>query len=62
MTKLIASNRLDFPDPFSPTTAVSPSKNGSTVFLRNDLKPLSSTLLIFVMSHFADRAENSPRE
>src|SRR3954452_5598229 len=36
----MASTTLDLPDPFGPTTTVTPGSNWSVVGLANDLKPL----------------------
>ena len=38
-THLIASTTFDFPQPFGPTTAVTPFENLILVLLANDLKP-----------------------
>src|SRR3989338_3325471 len=38
-TKQIASEILDFPDPFGPIITLIPLSNGISVFLANDLKP-----------------------
>ncbi len=42
-TQLMASDRLDLPQPFGPTIAAMPSANSSRVRSANDLKPRSST-------------------
>src|SRR4051794_10420811 len=36
----MASTTLDFPEPFGPTTTVTPGSNSRTVGSANDLKPL----------------------
>src|SRR5215510_11047937 len=38
-THATASTRFDLPDPFGPTTTVTPGSNSRTVFSANDLKP-----------------------
>src|SRR5215207_8026197 len=38
-TQATASTRFDLPDPFGPTTTVTPGSNSSTVLSANDLKP-----------------------
>ena len=40
-THATASTRFDFPDPFGPTTTVTPGSNSRTVLSANDLKPRS---------------------
>src|SRR5436190_8944058 len=40
-THATASTRFDLPDPFGPTTTVTPGSNSSTVLSANDLKPRS---------------------
>src|SRR5437764_2919201 len=42
-THLIASSKLDLPQPFGPTIAVTPSWKLKTVLSANDLKPKSSS-------------------
>ena len=37
--QLIASTRLDLPDPFGPTITETPGTNSSTVLSANDLNP-----------------------
>src|SRR2546425_6358804 len=44
-TQRTASEMLDFPHPFGPTIAVTPSSKGSSTEPANDLKPDSSSLL-----------------
>src|SRR2546425_10523159 len=44
-TQRTASEMLDFPHPFGPTMAVTPSSKGSSTEPANDLKPDSSSLL-----------------
>src|SRR5580704_1302659 len=51
-TQLIASLRLDLPQPFGPTTAAMPPPlNRSSVRSQNDLKPWSSTFLSLSKLH-----------
>ena len=38
-THATASTKFDFPDPFGPTTTVTPGSNSSTVLSANDLNP-----------------------
>src|SRR3954469_1088935 len=40
-TQATASTRLDLPDPFGPTTTITPGSNSSTVLSANDLNPRS---------------------
>src|SRR4051795_2490180 len=40
-THATASTRFDLPDPFGPTTTMTPGSNSSTVLSANDLNPRS---------------------
>ena len=44
-TQRIASTRLDFPEPFGPTTAVMPAVKSMTVDSANVLKPKTLSVL-----------------
>src|SRR3990170_4456270 len=45
MTHAIASTRFDFPEPFGPTTTVTPGSHSIRVRSANDLKPTSESVL-----------------
>src|SRR4029453_4907684 len=44
-TQATASTRFDLPEPFGPTTTVTPGSNSSTVLSANDLKPRGGSAL-----------------
>ena len=48
-TQRIESKILDLPHPFGPTTAVIPGSKFSVVLSQNDLKPISSNLLKYML-------------
>ena len=48
MTHRKASSRLDLPQPFGPTTPVSPGSIRSSVGSTNDLKPINLSLLMCI--------------
>ncbi len=47
---LMASIRFDFPEPFGPTMAVTPSGKVSVTLSMNDLKPMMSSFFSFMIS------------
>src|SRR3990167_5025912 len=49
---LIPSARFDLPQPFGPTTAVTPGSKLSSVFSAKDLKPTSSRRLKYIYESF----------
>src|ERR687888_97767 len=49
-TQRTASEMFDLPQPFGPTTAVTPSSKGSSTDPANDLNPESSSLLSLMES------------
>src|SRR3990172_4679842 len=53
-THATASTRLDFPEPFGPTTTVTPGSKSSVVFSAKDLKPLRVSDLRNIL---ADRSD-----
>ena len=51
MTQRSASSRFDLPQPFGPTTPVSPRSMTRSVGSTNDLKPSRRRRAIFIKSH-----------
>src|SRR5271165_2679395 len=50
-TQVMASERLDFPQPFGPTTAATPSANSSRERSAKDLKPSNSSFFSLYKLH-----------
>ena len=48
ITQRMASTTFDFPQPFGPTIAVIPSGKSKTTLSTKDLKPIISSLFIFI--------------
>jgi len=48
ITQLIASTRFDFPQPFGPTTPVSPGSIRKSVGSTKDLKPIRRNRVSFI--------------